>query len=225
VLPAVRVPTLVLHRVGDLAIPVEKGRYLAEHIAGATRVELEGTDHLPVLGDIDAMTDSIVAFLQDIGGDAEPDSVLATVLAIDLAVSASARGSDPKLLQDIVRKEVTQFRGRLISGDGDAAIATFDGPTRALFSAVGIRNAARALGLPARLGLHTGEVQFRGSDVFGKTLTVSTEIARQAEPGEVLASNTVVDLVAGSGLAFQDRGTASPANTGHQLRLVSVSSA
>ena len=215
VLPAIRVPTLVLHRTGDLVVPVEAGRYLAEHIPNATLVEFEGADHYPFVGDDDPFLDEVEEFLTGSKRPRQPDRVLATVLFTDI-VGSTERAVElgdrrwKTLLDDhhrLVRTELARARGREIRIAGDGFLATFDGPARAIRCACTIRDAVRELGLEIRAGLHTGEIELTGAGIEGIAVHIGARVAELAGAGEVLASSTVKDLVAGSGLEFADRGT------------------
>jgi class 3 adenylate cyclase/alpha-beta hydrolase superfamily lysophospholipase len=215
VLPVIRVPTLVLQRAGDQITPVAEGRYLADHIPGARYVELEGDEHFPWLGNSDALLDAVQEFLTGVTGAVEPDRVLATVLFTDIVGAtekASALG-DRKWRECLdlhdahVRRELERHRGQEIKTTGDGFLAAFDGPARAIRCAAAIRDATRLLGLEVRAGLHTGECERRGGDLFGLSVHIGARVAALAGPGEVLVSGTVKDLVAGSGLRFEDRGT------------------
>jgi class 3 adenylate cyclase/pimeloyl-ACP methyl ester carboxylesterase len=214
VLENIRVPTLVLHRRGDIPVPVEHGRYLAEHIPGATYVELDGVDHFPWHGDQDAVSDEMEQFVTGRRSPPETDRVLATVLFTDI-VGSTERAAEMgdarwrRLLDDhdeLSQAEVERFRGRLIKTTGDGLLATFDGPARAVHCAAAIRDGLRPLGIDVRAGVHTGEVELRGEDVGGIAVHVGSRVTALAGPGEVLVSRTVTDLVAGSGLSFVDRG-------------------
>ena len=214
VLPAVRVPALVLHRTGDLAIGCENGRYLAEHIDGARYVELPGDDHLPWVGDQDSLVDEMEEFLTGVRRGPEPDRVLATVLFTDLVGSTelAAELGDRRwrdLLEAhrvVVRRELERFRGHEVDTIGDGFLATFDGPARAIRCATAIRDGVTALGLQIRAGLHTGECELHDGNVAGIAVHTGARVAALAGPGEVLVSSTVRDLVAGSGIEFEDRG-------------------
>jgi pimeloyl-ACP methyl ester carboxylesterase len=213
-LPAIRVPTLVLHRTGDRMVPVELGRYLSEHIPEAKLVELEGIDHVPWVGDVDRFVDEIQEFLTGARHLAEPDRVLATVLFTDIVASterAAALGDRRwrEVLDRyyaVARREIERFGGRQIKTIGDGVLATFDGPARAIRSASAITGSVGALGIEVRAGLHTGECEFTENDVGGLAVHIGARVADLAGAGEVLVSRTVKDLVAGSGITFTERG-------------------
>jgi len=208
VLPTVRVPSLIIHRSGDACLNIEEGRYLARNIPGAKFVELSGVDHLPFVGDQEGILDEIEEFLTGMRHAPHFDRVLATVLVA--RVSAEDRAKWPDLLDlhhSFARKEVELFKGRAVEIAGDQLLATFDGPARAIRAASAIRDSAIRLGVELRSGLHTGECDAVGERVSGHALAVAIEIARQAEPGEVLVSSTVKDLVAGSGISLSERGS------------------
>jgi DNA-binding SARP family transcriptional activator/class 3 adenylate cyclase len=214
VLPAITVPTLVLHRVGDPLIGVEHARYLATHIPGAKYVELPGDDHLVFTGDVDRLVDEIEEFLTGHRPEARPDRILATVLFTDIVDStrrAAALG-DQRWRQvldrhdDIMRRELDQYRGREVTATGDGFLAAFDGPARAVHCALAASNAVRPLGIELRAGVHTGECEQRGTNLVGLGVHIAARIAALARPSQVLVSRTVTDLVAGSGLEFSDRG-------------------
>jgi len=214
VLPVVQVPTLVIHRSGNRWMTPEHGRYLAENIADARYVEVPGSDHVPFLGDSEAITAEIEDFLTGARPQPASDRILATVLFTDI-VSSTARASElgdrrwRELLDrhdEAVRRHLAHFRGREVNTTGDGFVATFDGPARAVECARAIRHAARQLALEVRAGVHTGEVELRGDDIGGIAVHIAARVATLAEPGEVLVSHTVVDLVAGSGIDFADRG-------------------
>ena len=215
VLAAIRVPTLVIHRTGDLVVPVEAGRYLAEHIPDARFVELPGIDHYPFAGDMHALVDEVEEFVTGSRPAREPDRVLATVLFTDI-VGSTERAADlgdrrwTELLAEhhrLVRAELARHRGREIRIEGDGTLSTFDGPARAVSCATAIREAVRALGVEIRAGLHTGEVELAETGVEGIAVHIGARIATLARPGEVLVSSTVKDLVVGSQIEFVDRGT------------------
>jgi class 3 adenylate cyclase len=214
VLPAIRVPTLVLHRIGNRFIRVGHGRYLADHIRGAKFVELPGDDHMFYVGETEAMLSEIEEFLTGARPVPEFDRVLATVLFTDIVGSterAAALGDRAwRALLDthheIVRRELERHRGREIQVVGDGLLATFDGPARAIRCACAMTDAVRGLGIDIRAGLHTGEIELVGSDVAGIAVHIGSRVAGEAGAGEVLVSSTVKDLVAGSGIRFADRG-------------------
>jgi class 3 adenylate cyclase len=215
VLPAIRVPTLVLHRGGDLISAAAQGRYIAARIPNARYVELPGSDHVPVLGEIDPLLDEIEEAVTGERHHSEPDRVLATVLFTDICRSTERaaelgdrRWRDLLAAHDtVVRREVERHRGRLVKPIGDGTLATFDGPARAIDAAIAIRDAVGALGLQLRAGLHTGECELIGQDVGGLAVHIAARVIATAEPGEIRVSRTVTDLVAGSGRHFAERGT------------------
>ncbi len=214
-LPVIRVPTLVLHRTGDLDTSIEEGRYLAAHIPGARFVELPGTDHLPWAGDQDAILDEVEEFLTGVRPVAEPDRVLATVLFTDIVGSTEhAAELGDRRWRDvlvshhgIVRRELDRFRGREVKTMGDGFLAIFDGPARGVRCACAIRDGLRSIGVSIRAGLHTGECEFVENDVGGIAVHIGARVAATARPEEVLVSSTVKDLVVGSGIEFEDRGS------------------
>jgi class 3 adenylate cyclase len=214
VLPMIRVPTLVLHRTEDLNVKVEEARWIAQQIPGASYVELPGDDHLIWIGDTDTLLDEVEEFLTGVRRGPEPDRVLATVLFTDLVGSTErvAELGDRRwreLLEEhhrLVRRELERFRGREIDTAGDGFLATFDGPARAIRCACAIRNSMDSLGLEIRAGLHTGECELVGEKVAGIAVHTAARVAGLAQTGEVLVSNTVKDLVAGSGIELVERG-------------------
>jgi class 3 adenylate cyclase/alpha-beta hydrolase superfamily lysophospholipase len=214
ILSTIRVPTLVLHRINDPRVSVDAGRYLGSHIPGAKYLELPGSDHVPWVGDVDRLADEIEEFVTGARADLEPDRVLATVLFTDIVDSTrravelgdrSWRGLLERHDQ-VVRRELTCYRGREIKTLGDGFLATFDGPARAVKCATRIREDLRPLGISVRSGIHTGEIEVKGGDVGGIAVHIAARIAARAMAGQVLVSGTVRDLVAGSGLTFVDRG-------------------
>ena len=213
-LPVVQQPALVLHRKGDRLIPLENGRYLAERIPNCRFVELEGADHLVYAGDQAPIVSEIEEFVTGTRSGRESQRVLATVLFTDIVGSTEhAREIGDRRWRDLlqrhhaaVRRELGRFRGREIDTAGDGFLATFDGPARAIQCACSIGDAVRGLGLEVRSGLHTGECELIDGKVGGIAVHTGARVAALAEPGEVLVSRTVRDLVAGSGLAFEDRG-------------------
>ncbi len=230
VLPVIQVPTLILHRAGDRAISAEGARYMARQIAGATYVEVPGDDHLPFVGDQDAILDEVEEFLTGVRRGPEPDRLLATVLFTDLvrsterAVELGDRRWRDLLAahHTVVRRELQRFRGNEVDTAGDGFLATFDGPARAIRCAAAIRDAVEALGLELRLGLHTGECELHDGSVAGIAVHTGARVAALAGPGEVLVSSTVRDLVAGSGLEFEDRGVHALKGVPGEWRLYSV---
>jgi class 3 adenylate cyclase len=215
VLSAIRVPTLVIHRSGDRVIPVESGRYLAEHIPDAKYAELPGADHFPFVGDMDSIVDEVEEFLTGSRPSREPDRVLATVLFTDI-VGSTERAAElgdrrwTELLAEhhqTVRAELDRHRGKVVRVEGDGTLSTFDGPARAVNCATAIQRALAPLGIEIRAGLHTGEIELAETGVEGIAVHIGARVASLAAPGEVLASSTVKDLVAGSGIVFADRGS------------------
>jgi pimeloyl-ACP methyl ester carboxylesterase len=213
VLGVVQCPTLVLHSADDAFVRAEHGRYLAQHIPGARYVELDGADHLPYLAAGDAIVEECREFLTGVREPAEPDRVLATVLFSDIVASteqATALGDrrwrDRLDAHDTaVRRQLERFRGREVKTTGDGFLATFDGPARGIRCGWAIREAARAVGVDVRIGLHTGEIDLRGDDIGG-VVHVAERVCGHAGPGEVFVSEAVPLLVAGSGICFDDRG-------------------
>jgi class 3 adenylate cyclase len=214
VLPSIRVPTLVIHRTADV-IPVQGARWLAEQIPDAQFVELTGDDHWPWITEPDESVDEVEVFLTGERREPEPDRVLATVLFTDIVGSterAVALGDKRwrDLLQQhdrLIRRALDRNQGREVKTTGDGVLATFAGPARGIDCARTICEQARTLGIEVRAGLHSGEVELRNGDVGGIAVHIGARVATMAEPGEVLVSGTVKDLVVGSGLEFTDRGT------------------
>jgi class 3 adenylate cyclase len=230
VLPAIRVPTLILHRVGDRLIDVSNARYLAEHIAGARYVELPGDDHIYFAGDADGLLDEIEEFVTGSRGIHDPDRVLATVMFTDIVRSTqlAARLGDRRwhdLISDhdrIMHDQIAVYRGRTIRSTGDGVFAAFDGPARAIRCALAAVDAAQTLDVEIRAGLHTGECQLAGDDLAGVTVHIGARIADLAEPRQVLVSGTVRDLVVGSNIAFNFRGVEALAGVPGEWRLFTV---
>jgi class 3 adenylate cyclase len=216
ILPAVRVPTLVIHRTGDQAVSIEGGRDVAAHIPGARLVEFSGNDHIFYVGDnADGIADAIEEFFTGAPARIEADRVRATVLFTDIVGStekAAALGDKRwrRLLDDhhaTIRRVLARFRGREVKTTGDGFLATFDGPARGVRCACAITEEIKSLGIEVRAGLHTGECEMMGDDVGGIAVHIGARVAALAGAGEVLVSSTVKDLVAGSGLSFGARGS------------------
>jgi len=211
--PSVKVPTLIIHRVGDRVCHVENARFLARDIEGAKYVELPGEDHSIWSGGPE-IGDEIQEFLTGVREAIEPDRVLTTVLFTDIVGSTErARELGDQRWRDqldqhhaVVRRELERFRGREIDTAGDGFFATFDGPARGIRCGKAIVESVRSIGLDVRAGLHTGEVELAGDAVRGIAVHTGARVASQAAAGEVLVSQTVRDLVAGSGIELEDRG-------------------
>jgi class 3 adenylate cyclase len=216
ILPSIHVPTLLIHREGDRAIPANGSRFMAEQIPNAKYIALEGQDHLWFLGDTDAILDEVQEFLTGVRHDAVVDRMLATVLFTDI-VDSTRKVSElgdrrwRALLRDhdaLVRRVLERYRGREVKTVGDGFLATFDGPARAVTGASAIRDAVQGLGIAVRAGVHTGECELMGDDITGVAVNIAARISALAGPNEVLVSRTVTDLVYGSGIEFEDRGQA-----------------
>lgn len=231
IVPTIRVPTLVIHRTNDVTINVEGGRFLADHIPGARYAELPGTDHIPCVGDNAAeIADLIEEFLTGSIAAVSTERVLATVLFIDIVGSTelAARLGDRRW-RDLLdgyyaaaRRELTHFRGREIDTAGDGLFAAFDGPARAIRCARAMSEAARGLGLDTRVGVHTGECEVIGEKIGGIAVHIGARVAGEANVSEILVSSTVKDLVAGSGIQFEDRGVHVLRGVPGEWRLCSV---
>ena len=214
VLPAIRVPTLVIARSSSAVDPLHS-RYLAEHIEGARYVEIEGTSSLIWAGEQGSMIREIQHFLTGVRPAVESDRALATILFTDIVgstdLAASVGDARWRVILDehnrIVREQLGRFRGREVKTTGDGFLAAFDGPARAIRCAQAIAEAVRGAGVDIRAGLHTGEVDLLGEDLGGIAVHIGARVAAHAVAGEVLVSSTVKDLVVGSGIAFDDRGT------------------
>ena len=219
VLPAIRVPTLVIHRADATGFAAAHGRYLAEHIPGAKYVELPGIDNLIWAVDQDGIVAEIQDFLTGVRPAPEPRRVLATVLFTDIVGSTNlaAELGDKRwheLLSEhnqVVRTQIERFGGSEVRVTGDGVLATFDGPARAVRCALAIRNEVGALGLEVRAGLHIGEIEVQPDDIAGLAVHIGARISALANAGEILVSSTVKDLTVGSGLHFEDHGS-------HELR-------
>jgi class 3 adenylate cyclase len=204
-----------MHRKDDLDVRTEEGRYLADHIPGARFVEFPGADHSWWTQDRDAIVDEIEELVTGTRPVPETNRVLATVLFTDIVGSTeeAVRRGDREWLRlldqhnEIVRSELARFRGFEVNTAGDGFVATFDGPARAIRCACSIRDKVRQLGIEIRAGLHTGEIELTDRDIGGVSVHIGARVGAAAEPGEVVVSSTVKDLVAGSGISFTDRGT------------------
>jgi pimeloyl-ACP methyl ester carboxylesterase/class 3 adenylate cyclase len=240
VLPVVRVPTLVLHGQEDEVVPVEVARYVASRIPTARLVEIPGVGHLALRtsgpgAQIDRELMGFITEVWEAGGweDAEPDRVLATVLFTDIvgstekAVTLGDRGWRELLERHhaLIRRELVRFRGAELDVAGDGFFARFDGPARAVRCACSIADGVRELGLDVRAGLHTGECEVVDGKVGGIAVHIGARVAKEAAPGEVLVSNTVKDLVAGSGIEFAQRGAAELKGVPGEWRLFAVQAA
>ena len=215
VLPAIDVPTLLLHREADRVVPARMARFMEEKIPGARLTALPGADHLPWVGDQDGLLDEVEEFLVGSRRGGEPERALATVLFTDIVGSTetAARLGDRRwrdLLERhdaIVRRQLEVHRGREVKTMGDGFLAVFDGPARAIRCAVAIRDQLREVGVAIRAGVHTGEVELIGSDVSGMAVNIGARVGALGTEGEVLVSSTVRELVVGSGIEFEARGT------------------
>lgn len=232
ILSSIHVPTLVIHRTGDRDVNIGNGRYLAENISGAKLVELPGDDHIPWVGDSDAILDEVEEFLTGIRPTHLADRVLATILFTDIVDSTSNanRLGDEQwkalLLKhnQLIRKELTRFGGHEVKTTGDGFLATFDGPARAVRCACAIRDIVQHLGISVRAGLHTGECELMGDDIGGVSVHIAARVAGEAKANEVLVSSTVRDLVPGSGIQFSERGAHSLKGIEGNWSLFAVSS-
>jgi class 3 adenylate cyclase len=231
VLPSVRCPVLVLHRADDRILDVQHGRYLAEHIQDARYRELAGADHYPYMSDAESILDEVQEFLTGVRPAPEVDRVLCTLLFTDIVGStqrAAAIGDHAwkeVLAQHhaVVRSQLERYRGNEIDTTGDGFLATFDGPARAVRCAIAIREAVRTIGLRIRAGVHTGECEFMGDNIGGLAVHIGARVGALASENEILVSSTVKDLVAGSGLSFEDRGTHALRGVPEPWRIFAVS--
>ena len=227
-LPSLKVPTLVVSRRGCMV--AKQSRYVADHVAGARFVELPGDDYLFFVGDTGRLVDPIEQFLTGRLPAPDTDRVLATIVFTDLVGSteAAARLGDQRwhdLLAThgrLIRDELERHRGHEIKTMGDGVLATFDGPARAVRFSCAVRDAISTLGIAIRIGVHTGEIVVADNDVTGIAVHIAQRVQADAEPGEVLVSRTVVDLVAGSDLRFTDRGEHGLKGVPQPWRLFSV---
>ncbi len=214
VLPAIHVPTLVLHRRGDRDAKVEEGRWIADRVSNARFVELDGEDHLPWVGDSDSILDEIQGFLTGEKPQQQIERFLTTILFTDIVGSTDiARRMGDRDWKGLLNghdkmcaRAIADHNGRLVKGTGDGILATFDGPGRGISCAQAIAAAADELGLKVRSGLHTGECELRGEEIAGVAVHLAARISALAKPDQLLVSRTVRDLVAGSGHEFLDQG-------------------
>jgi class 3 adenylate cyclase len=223
VLPVIGVPTLVLHRTGD-QLPIEGARWTADQIPGAAFIELSGSEHFPFMGDYEAVVDAIESFLTSVWArgdweEPEHERMLTTVLFTDIVEStAKAAALGDRAWAELViehhrrvRARLARFRGREIDTAGDGFFASFDGPARAIRCARAISADMREIDVPIRAGIHTGECEITDGKVAGIAVNIGARVASFAEQNDVLVSQTVHDLVVGSGITFHDRGA-------HELR-------
>jgi pimeloyl-ACP methyl ester carboxylesterase/DNA-binding winged helix-turn-helix (wHTH) protein len=220
VLPTIRVPSLVIHRSGDLCLKVEEGRFVASKIPSCKYVELGGVDHLPFVGNQNEILDEIEEFLIGVRHAGEYDRVLATVLNIKIVNSPTSEFIENS--RNYVSRQIELFKGREISFDKSGVLATFDGPARAIRCAMAINGAAHNLKLEMKTGLHTGECDVVGDRYGGFAVNLTEKIAAEAGVGKILVSRTVKDLVAGSGIAFEEYGEKSFADAEGAWRLFFV---
>ncbi|PYS98777.1 MAG: adenylate/guanylate cyclase domain-containing protein [Acidobacteria bacterium] len=220
VLPLVRVPTLVIHRTGDVCLKVEEGRYVASRIPGSRYVEFPGDDHLPFVGNQDEILDEIERFVSGIHGAEEFDRVLATVMTVRLDGGDDSQESLPNSLVSI-RRQLEFAKGREVASHNGSVVAAFDGPARAIRCASSIARSISA-GIDWRIGIHTGECDRAGDVYSGFAVDLSERIAGKADPNEILVSRTVKDLVAGSGITFEENSVESFEGLDGEWRLFSV---
>jgi len=224
VLPSIRVPTLVIHREGDTCLKADEGRYVASRIPGSRYVELSGSDHLPFVGNQSEILDQIEDFLAGVREAEEYDRVLATVMNIRIVdlEGFRNRGGLREQTRAYIRQQLELFRGREVAYGSGEVLATFDGPARAIRCAAAIANSAERVGVKLKTGLHTGECDVVGGVYSGFAVELARKIAEESEPGVILASRTVKDLVAGSGLIFEEFGTRSYNGVHGEWRLFKV---
>jgi class 3 adenylate cyclase len=232
VLPAIRVPTLVVQHADDPFVPPEWGKYVADHISGAKYVELPGRNLYHFVEPWRDSFQEIAQFLTGDQADVADDRVLATVLFTDIVDStrraAEMGDRDWRALLDahdaVVRSQLARFRGREVNTSGDGFLAMFDGPQRAIRCAMAIRDAVQTLGIQVRAGLHTGECEVRGDDIGGIGVHIGARVSALAGPNDVLVSSTLRDLVIGSGLEFEERGAHELKGVPGEWRLFAVTS-
>jgi class 3 adenylate cyclase len=233
VLPTIRVPTLVVHHTDDPVILPQKGKYVADHISGAKYVELPGRNVYHFVEPWRSSFQEIAEFITGHHADVADDRVLATVLFTDIVDStrraAEMGDRDWRALLDahdaVVRSQLARFRGREVNTSGDGFLAMFDGPQRAIRCAIAIRDAVQTLGIQVRAGLHTGECEVRGDDIGGIAVHIGARVSALAGPNDVLVSSTLRDLVIGSGLEFEERGSHELKGVPGEWRLFAVASA
>jgi pimeloyl-ACP methyl ester carboxylesterase len=224
-LPAIRVPVVILHRADEVAVDVSHSRYMAEHIPDARYVEFPGSDHLPWIGDTEPIVAEIQELVTGTRPEPEPDRVVATVMFVDAphAVAGVQVAPARERLAEVVRSHVSRFRGDMLDARGDSLGASFDGPARAIRCAEAI--VAECDGSAVRrAGLHTGECEPHDGELRGVAVDMAAEILARAAPGEVLVSRTVADLVAGARIGFADRGSHTLAAVGDSWQLLATSS-
>ncbi len=227
ILPSIRVPTFIIHRQGDVRVNVEAGRFMARQIPNAKYLELPGSDHMLWTGETERILDEVEEFLTGSRSAIESDRVLATVLFTDIVNSTKrAETIGDRAWHDVldrhnalVRREISRHRGHEVRTMGDGFLATFDGPARSIRCALAINEGVEALGLQVRAGLHTGEVEMADDDLSGIAVHIASRVATMAKPGQVLVSNTVRDLVAGSNIRFHDEGSHSLKGLTESVRL------
>jgi len=233
IVSSIHVPTLILHRTHDRVVNIRSGRWLAEHIPGARLVEMPGIDHSIWVGEADRVLDEVEEFVTGKREQVEPDRVLKTIMFTDIVGSteraaAMGDGAWRDLLAShdaFMRKQIDRFRGITVKQLGDGVLACFDGPARAIRCGASAARAAADAGFPIRVGIHTGECEMVGDDVAGLTVHIAARVGVLADKGEVLVSRTVKDLVAGSGIAFEPRGTHALKGVPDEWQLYAVASA
>jgi pimeloyl-ACP methyl ester carboxylesterase len=214
ILPSIRVPTLIVHREGDVLVNVEAGRFKAKNIPNAKYVELPGVDHELWTGNTERVLDEVEEFLTGSRSVLEADRALATVMITDIVNSTKlAETIGDRAWHDlldrhnaVVRREIRRHRGHEVTTLGDGFLATFDGPARSIRCALAINEGIEALGLQVRAGLHTGEIDMANDYLSGIAIHIASRVATIPKPGGILVSNTVRDLVAGSNIRFHDEG-------------------
>jgi pimeloyl-ACP methyl ester carboxylesterase len=224
-LPAIRVPAVIMHRADEVAVDVSHSRYMAEHIPEARYVELPGSDHLPWIGDVEPVVAEIQELVTGTRPEPEPDRVVATLLFVDAphAVTGGEAAPAKERLGEVVRSHVARFRGDMLAARGDNLGASFDGPARAIRCAEAIVAESDRSGVRCRAGIHTGECEPHDSGLRGVAVDMAAEVLARASTGEVLVSRTVADLVAGAGIDFVDRGSHVLATVGDSWQLLATS--